>query len=294
MLNASLKLGGDSRQWLFKQPGNMLKKLISRLYVYLAEFVFCFQAGAGLKDKLVLLLETAWFHLHHNRAGKMLQARVNIGGLQPSLKMRRYGGDIFIFHEVLRCGVYDFPRDVLESEPTVIVDLGANIGLTALVLAARFPEARLVCVEPHPENAQLLRHNLTCLGARAMILEAALADCAGPIALSLEAEHYNASLVRDGARVVEVAALTMEDVMQHSGITEIDLLKMDIEGAEYLILKSRPEWLNRVKLLLAELHGPHQAEMLDWLRVSGFRVHADGSQITAWRESLNLAGSNHP
>lgn len=261
----------------------MIAKVTSRARIYLEELIFCFHVGVSLRDKLALMLESAWFHLHHNRAGKMLEAQVKVGGLQPSLRMRRYGGDIFIFHEVLRCGVYDFPCDVLNAEPKVVVDLGANIGLSALQLASRFPGARLVCVEPHPENAQLLRHNLACLGDRARVVEVAVADRAGKIGLSLEAEHYNASLVRDGTEVVEVAALTMNDVMQISGITEIDLLKMDIEGAEYLILKSRPEWLSHVTLLLAELHGPHQSEMISWLRDSGFRVKADGSQITAWR-----------
>jgi hypothetical protein len=64
-----------------------------------------------------------------------------------------------------------------------------------------------------------------------------------------------------------------------------DVLKMDIEGAEYLILKDRPAWLQRVRVLLAEFHGAHQAEMIQWLRESGFQLEIDGSQITVWRHS---------
>jgi FkbM family methyltransferase len=262
---------------------NRVALIFSRLWVYLAEFVFCVRVGVGLRDKWILLVETAWFHLHHNRPGRTLTARVRIGPLHPRIKMRRFGGDIFIFHEVLRCGVYDFPSRILTQEPKVIVDLGANIGLTSLTLAARFPTASLVCVEPHPENAELLRHNLQALGDRATLIEAAVAEKEGSIRLALDTEHYNASLVRSTAHTVEVNALTMESLMMQVGLSEIDLLKMDIEGAEYLILKNRPAWLQRVQVLLAEFHGAHQAEMIQWLRESGFQLEIDGSQITAWR-----------
>lgn len=262
-----------------------MSKLLTRPAVYLAEMIFCVRVGVSLKDKLALLCETVWFHLQHNRPGKMIEASVEVGALRPRLKLRRYGGDIFIFHEVLRCAVYSFPVDRLPAGARVIVDLGANIGLAALSLKARHPQARVVCVEPHPENAQLLRHNLQCLGDSVTILEAAVSNCTGAIQLALATEHYNASLVRTGGKEkVTVNALPMEEIMRRTGIDTIDVLKMDIEGAELLILEGRPAWLHKVRVLLAELHGPRQEEMRTWLREAGFQVESDGSQITAWRQ----------
>ncbi|MES2597870.1 MAG: FkbM family methyltransferase [Verrucomicrobiota bacterium] len=262
----------------------MIQKIASRLGVYLSEFAHCLRIGVTLRDKLLLLRETVWFHLHHNRPGLVLEARVKIGKLHPLLRMRRYGGDTFIFHEVLRCGVYDFPESRLGAKPQVVVDLGANIGLATLSIVSRFPGARAVCVEPHPENAQLLRHNLQCLGDRAMVIEAAVSDHSGYMDLAMAAEHYNASLVRGGSEIVRVKALTMEEVMSEAGITTIDVLKMDIEGAELALLENRPQWLEKVRLILAELHGPRQKEMIGWISEAGFEVRCDGSQITAWRK----------
>lgn len=263
-----------------------MSKLLTRPLVYLAEAGFCFRTGVRLRDKLALLFETAWFHIRHNRPGRTLEAAVHIGPIHPHLKLRRYGGDIFIFHEVLRCGVYDFPTAILQGtgEVRVIVDLGAHIGLTTLKLKSRYPQARVVCVEPHPENAELLRHNLQCLGDSATILEAAVSNTTEAIQLVLATEHYNASLVRTGGEAVTVSALTMDDIMRRAGIDAIDVLKMDIEGAELPILEGRPAWLKKVRVLLAELHGPRQDEMQVWLREMGFQVECDGSQITAWRQ----------
>jgi FkbM family methyltransferase len=262
---------------------SVIKKIFFRLFVYLAEFAFCLRAGDALRDKLVLLHETAWFHARHNRPGQTLLARIKIRSLRPLLKMRRYGGDTFIFHEVLRCGVYEFPEDLLRDEARVIVDLGANIGITALSLAARFPQARLVCVEPLPENADLLKHNMRCLETRAVVIEAAVSDRSGFIDLAIAEEHYNASLVRSSGKVLRVQAVTMDEIMNQTGITSIDVLKMDIEGAELMILEGRPRWLDRVKVLLAELHGPRQDEMCRWITEAGFQMKRDGCQITAWR-----------
>lgn len=260
-------------------------KLLTRPLTYFGELGFCLRAGATWQDKLTLAVETIWFHLEHNRLGKVFETTVKIGDLRPRLRMRRYGGDIFIFHEVLGSAVYSFPEKRLPGG-LVIVDLGANIGLTALSLKARYPQARVVCVEPHPENAALLRHNLQCLGDSATILEAAVSATNGTIQLMLATEHYNASVVRAGAEAVAVSALTMEEIMRCAGISTIDILKMDIEGAELSILERRPAWLQKVRVLLAELHGPRQDEMQAWLREMGFQVECEGSQLKAWRQPV--------
>ena len=265
-------------------------KILQRLWCYLTEALFCLRAGRSVRDKLVLLQETAVFHLKHNRPGGRIDTEVRLSKLTPHLKMRTYGGDIFIFHEVLSAQVYRIDSACLLRSPRVIMDLGANIGLTTLLLAEQFPESRIVCVEPHPENAELLRHNLLCLGTRAQIIQAAVADRSGKMFLSFAVEHYNASLVRDGTEGTEVCVMTVEEVMKVAGVERIDILKMDIEGAEKLILPGRPKWLCEVEILLAELHGHGQDRMVEDMKAAGLVVNLNGSQVSAFRsrpESCN-------
>lgn len=263
-------------------------KYLQRPLCYLAEFRFCLRIGKSWRDKLSLLQETALFHLRHNRPGGEVEATVHLTTLAPRLRLRTYGGDIFILHEVLNAQVYQLRPEWLKTAPQVIVDLGANIGLTALMLADQFPEARVICVEPHPENVLLLRHNLQCLGSRATIIQAAVADQPGTMRLALATEHYNASLVRDSEEGVEVRTLTVDDLCQEADIDKIDILKMDIEGAEKLILAGQPAWLSKVDVLLAELHGSHQDEMVRDIENAGLHVQLKGSQVSAWRIPLPL------
>lgn len=269
---------------------SLLAKLLTRPFVYASELWFCLRVGARLPDKIRLALGTLAFHLRAGR-GRVVRARVRYEGITADLCLRCDGGDVFIFHEVLMSRVYHVSPDWLRGEPQVIVDLGANVGLAALALAAQFPNARIVCVEPHPATAELLRHNLACLGSRAQVFEAAVSDTPGRMRLTLAAEHYNASLVRGGTEGIEVDTLTMEQLMERAGITTIDVLKMDIEGAEKLILPARPAWLKQVGLLLTELHdGYGFTELERDLADSGLQVLRTGAaQAVAARTLMPAA-----
>lgn len=235
-----------------------------------------------MRDKVALLLETLAFHARHDRQG-CLDAKVHIGSLIVDLRLRRFGGDIFIFHEILRLESYKLPREIDKVGIKSLIDLGANIGLATLYLASHLPDCKIYCVEPLPENASLLRHNLAGLKERVSIVEAAVSNVSGEVQISLAAEHYNASLKGTGENVITVKSLTMQDLVRDFKIANIDAIKMDIEGAERELLADSPTWLNQVKLMLAELHGPDQELMCSWIRESGLQIHLDGSQLTAVR-----------
>ena len=267
-----------------------LGKLFTRPFVYARELWFCLSVGVTPSDKLRLALATLAFHLRAGR-GRVVTAQIRYGSLTADLRLRCDGGDMFIFHEVLHGRVYQVSPQWLDGEPRVIVDLGANVGLATLALAAQFPNARLICVESHPETAALLRHNLAGLGARARVFEAAVSDTNGRMRLAIAAEHCNASLVRGGIGGIEVETITMEQIIAQAGIETIDVLKMDIEGGEKLILPGQPEWLKRVGVLLAELHdGYGFSELERDVSVAGLRVLRVGSAQAVATRTTSSAG----
>lgn len=117
------------------------------------------------------------------------------------------------------------------------VDIGANVGLYTLN-AARFlgPAGRILAVEPGPEAARRLRFNLSLNRTDAAITHA---DCAigaeeGVMGLYLDDSNLGgSSLVRDhGGKSTPVRVRPLIGVLAEVGITRIDLLKIDIEGAE--------------------------------------------------------------
>src|SRR5262245_50214060 len=78
-----------------------------------------------------------------------------------TLTLRPFAGDLFVLYEVLAFNAYYIAPDVLPPEKVrVIVDCGANIGITSLFLAARYPRAAILSIEPHPENFALLKANV--------------------------------------------------------------------------------------------------------------------------------------
>jgi FkbM family methyltransferase len=116
----------------------------------------------------------------------------------------------------------------------VVVDVGSNIGISALYFLTRSERARVYAFEPVPSNVARLRENLTGLADRFAVREAAVAERAGRVRFGVEPTgRYGGIGVRTG-RTIEVECLDVNDVLAEVLAREgtIDVLKLDTEGAE--------------------------------------------------------------
>jgi FkbM family methyltransferase len=136
-----------------------------------------------------------------------------------------------------------------------VVDVGANIGYTALVAAqAVRPGGRVIAVEPHPDNVALLRHNAEANAAGAVEVVAAAAwREPGTVRLAVSAvnagDHRTEALASERA-TVEVPAVRVDDVV---GDAAVDLIKLDCQGCEHVVLAGAAELIARSRpLILAE------------------------------------------
>lgn len=182
------------------------------------------------------------------------------------LKMRTEdGADGFIHGEVFEHRFYDYPCVV---PPETILDLGANIGLTAIAFARRFPKARLSCVEPMPENIALLKWNLAANGVTAHLFPAAIDAWDGRVEMEVDRRSYahkvrGAGTAAAAKQYVEVPAVSIETVMQQLGWERIGLLKIDIEGHETVLLSSmQARWPYLTDAILIECHDGFGIEKL--------------------------------
>lgn len=139
--------------------------------------------------------------------------------------------------------------------PTVIVDLGANIGVSVIYFKLRFPDASVVAVEPDPATYALLERNTASLsGVRTV--NAAATPKTGATRLHVAPDRWASSMVaqQPGGSPISVPGLTLDDLLDRMGIDEVHVMKIDVEGAEAEILAASPDALARVRFLIGELH----------------------------------------
>jgi FkbM family methyltransferase len=118
-----------------------------------------------------------------------------------------------------------------------VVDVGANIGLYTLSVAARAgPRGRVLAVEPNPLAARRLRENVALNQfENVAIVEAAMADAPGTLRLHLAPDSECSSLFETELGTgggVEVRVTTIDAEVERARLARVDLLKIDVEGAE--------------------------------------------------------------
>ncbi|MGB9619999.1 MAG: FkbM family methyltransferase [Armatimonadota bacterium] len=139
-----------------------------------------------------------------------------------------------------------------------IIDAGAYVGLSALYFANRFSAATIVALEPHGQNYTLLRHN-TKHCPRIVPIRAALWIQKGRSTICDRGTGdwgfaLSPVFAGTGTNLGDVECLSVPDIMERFSWREVDLLKLDVEGAEKQILENAHDWIDKVQVIVAELH----------------------------------------
>jgi FkbM family methyltransferase len=230
---------------------------------------------------------------------------VRVRGVSRPVHVRMGSSDGFVLEEVFIRGVY---RDVVEGaiEPVrLIIDLGANVGMSVRLFGERFKDARIIALEPDPDNFRICKLNIgDDLNARVTLIEAAAADRTGWVHLDRSAEQC--SIRMDGAIGADatpgaVRTTSMDDILSaHAPTGPIDLLKCDIEGGEAQVFRDCRSWLSRVRYLMIELHPPYgRSELMKDLERNGGQFEVLSSSETAgnellWLRNRSLTGAPAP
>ena len=155
-----------------------------------------------------------------------------------------------------------------------VLDLGAsNGGFPLLLKSMGFALSRIVAVEMHPRTFRRLRFNIEAnFDCERSLINAAVAGHDGSITLHLGPGSTGDSVLtpKDGGTQVSVPAITLDRLIDQSSI---DLIKMDIEGAEFDVFDSNTyRSIEQCRYFIAEIHPEYgnPLAVVDRLRQSGF------------------------
>jgi FkbM family methyltransferase len=207
-----------------------------------------------------------------------------------------------IKREVFTQRVYDFEFPALDqfsvlddpagtnSPPPLIVDAGAHIGLASLFFAKNYPQAKILALEPQATNFKLLKANIwhNKLEDRIEARQLALAAKTGPITLHVDTvwDWFSTASLHQGAwtgnqetKAITVEAISLTDLLNQLD-RPIDLLKLDIEGAEQSILEAAGASLQQIRSMVIEFH-PHRQQSAKSLNKL---LEGAGFQVTFWQK----------
>lgn len=188
--------------------------------------------------------------------------------------------DELFVDEVYRCS--------LKSTNPVIIDCGANIGLSLIYFKRLFPSAELTAFEPDKIIFSNLQSNLKTFGfTNVNIVNKAVWSASTTLSFRSTGDLGGAVSLQSRSTALdmyEVETVRLRDYLS----TRVDFLKIDIEGAEFDVLADCRDLLGNVENLFLEYHGFGNSsqklhEMLGWIQEAGFRYHIK----EAWRNQTH-------
>lgn len=227
----------------------------------------------------ILKLIMPFYYLGKRRFGDLTEIRFR----NVSFFARHNSLDALPLYEIWSYNSYS---DAPIQLGNIVVDIGAHIGGYA-VYAAKLG-ARVIAYEPMPKTYELLVKNLElnrCGNVRAY--NAALSSSTGIITLNTDADGtILTSIYHDASfpHKVAVPSVSLHEAFRRNKLKHVDVLKLDVEGAEYdILLNAQPADLRKVQTIIMEFHdhlshGHNRHELTKFLHHHGFVVR----ELSLW------------
>jgi FkbM family methyltransferase len=216
---------------------------------------------------------------------KLVVADNNLGNIKKIAQLNRYGKwhiqflgltiychDLLSFYtaakDIFIHRIYDF--DALNPSPHVI-DGGGHIGLFTLYTKKKYPDSRITIFEPDAESFELLTANLNVNGIKNVdLIKAGVYQYNGEVAFG--SNHSDGGSIFTENKTAKIKVVPLSDYIN----SDIDFMKLNIEGAELEVITEIANKLPLVKELVIEYHGfpnigQNLHEILTILDKSGFR-----------------------
>lgn len=172
--------------------------------------------------------------------------------------LRINSSDISTYKQIFVKEEYNF---TVINQPKVIVDAGANIGLASIYFANKYPDAKILSIEPEKNNVELLKKNVEFY-PNIIPVHAALWNKNEQIKV-IDPGLGNWGFMTAKKKAVDdngeqsyqtVKSVSIDSLMTEYNLDQIDILKIDIEGAEKEVFSDTSSWITKVNAIIIELH----------------------------------------
>jgi FkbM family methyltransferase len=193
---------------------------------------------------------------HRTKGGKSKHIKFKPKGFRYPIYIRSKTTDYTTFIQIFCERQYDI---FLKEEPSIIIDCGGNIGLTSVFFKNKYPNAKIITIEPEINNYKLLVKN-TNHYTNIVPLRKGIWNKSCYLRIINPQGNNDAFIVEESPNITDIQAISLTDLIKEYNIHSIDILKIDIEGSEKELFDIGYEnWLPLVKVLVVELHDlPHK------------------------------------
>jgi FkbM family methyltransferase len=166
--------------------------------------------------------------------------------------LRNQTTDINTFYQVLFNNEYEYNYEI---EPQNIIDCGANIGLATIFFKNRFPDAKIIAIEPEMSNFEMLKLNTSQYENIHCYQNAIYNKKTKLFIRDIGFGKWGFIVEKESTSKNVIETKTIDEIISENNIDAIDILKIDIEGSEKELFESDFEtWMPKCKVIIIELH----------------------------------------
>jgi len=187
--------------------------------------------------------------------------KIQVAGWQRPVHGRYGASDLDVFRQIFIEEEHSWIRSVaFRRRDLFILDCGANVGYASIFFLRYFPDALVIAVEPDDANFEILVRNLGGMGSRIKLVQAGLWSHKTKLAIDSrefrDGKEWSRQVKESSdSHGVSLQSVTVPEMIALAGRASIDLLKMDIEGAEAVVFADGGNnWLDVTDTIAIELH----------------------------------------
>lgn len=168
--------------------------------------------------------------------------------------------DIDVFKHIFVDNEYYVFSTLKNYRPTVIVDAGANIGSSSVFFAEKYPGAKIIAIEPDESNCKMFSRNTYHI-KHIHLIQGGLWNKSCKLYFDEDpGRKFSVTVNEQAVSENSINAITVDEIMKEHDLKHINILKIDIEGAEKeLFSENFGTWIDKVEFFLIELHDRKKA-----------------------------------